>query len=207
MWSLFHLAKQGLNYTDTFPDASLYPGLIDGFPRIDLGLIFALVAVAAVWFALYRTSWGLKLRLVGHNARFAEYSGIKATFIMVSAMTVSGALGGLLGAMFVQGQAFQKLQVLFEGNLAFEGILVAIVARAPAAGGAVRGAGLRLPAAGRAADEHAHRRAVRGDRHRHRDHHPARRVVVLGAGQAVLRAAVRGRGGCAADQPVGSAQK
>ena len=127
---LFHLAKQGLNYTDTFPDASLYVGLMDGFPRIDLGLIFALLAVAAVWFALYRTSWGLKLRLVGHNARFAEYSGIKATFIMVSAMTVSGALGGLLGAMFVQGQAFQKLQVLFEGNLAFEGILVAIVARA-----------------------------------------------------------------------------
>lgn len=127
---LFHIAKQGLNYSDTFPDASLYPGLIPGFPRIDLGLIFALVAVAAVWFALYRTSWGLKLRLVGHNTRFAEYSGIKATFIMVSAMTVSGALGGLLGAMFVQGQAFGKLQVLFEGNLAFEGILVAIVARA-----------------------------------------------------------------------------
>jgi general nucleoside transport system permease protein len=127
---LFHIAKQGLNYSDTFPDGALYPGLIDGFQRIDVGLIFAIIAVAAVWFALYRTSWGLKLRLVGHNARFAEYSGIKATFIMVSAMTVSGALGGLLGAMFVQGQAFQKLQVLFEGNLAFEGILVAIVARA-----------------------------------------------------------------------------
>ena len=36
--------------------------------RIDLGLVIALVAVAVVWFALYRTSWGLKLRLVGHNA-------------------------------------------------------------------------------------------------------------------------------------------
>jgi simple sugar transport system permease protein len=107
----------------------MFPVLVDK-TRIDLGLILAIVAVAGVWFALYRTSWGLKLRLVGHNARFAEYSGIKATFIMVSAMTVSGALGGLLGAMFVQGQAFGKLQVLFEGNLAFEGILVAIVARA-----------------------------------------------------------------------------
>jgi simple sugar transport system permease protein len=97
--------------------------------RIDLGLIFALVAVGVVWFALYRTSWGLKLRLVGHNARFAQYSGIKPTFIVVSAMTASGALGGLLGSMFVQGQAFGNLTILFEGNLAFEGILVAIVAR------------------------------------------------------------------------------
>ena len=48
---------------------------------------------------------------------------------MVSAMTASGALGGLLGAMFVQGRSFGKLTVLFEGNLAFEGILIAIVAR------------------------------------------------------------------------------
>ena len=45
-------------------------------------------------------------------------------------MTASGALGGLLGAMFVQGQTWGKLTVQFEGGLAFEGILVAIVARA-----------------------------------------------------------------------------
>ena len=97
--------------------------------RIDLGLILALVATVVVWFALYRTAWGLKLRLVGHNARFAEYAGIKAALIMVSAMTAAGALGGMLGAMFVQGQSFGKLTVQFEGGLAFEGILVAIVAR------------------------------------------------------------------------------
>ncbi|HEV2517609.1 MAG TPA: ABC transporter permease [Devosia sp.] len=125
--------QAGVLTTNDFPDSSVFPQLIkfDGLnvTRLDLGLVFALVAVLVVWFALYRTSWGLKLRLVGHNARFAEYSGIKATFIMVSAMTVSGALGGLLGSMFVQGQGYGKLTVLFEGGLAFEGILVAIVAR------------------------------------------------------------------------------
>jgi len=118
----------GVLTTNPFPPIAVFPALIPN-TRIDIGLIFAIVAVLAVWFALYRTSWGLKLRLVGHNARFAEYAGIKATFIMVSAMTVSGALGGLLGAMFVQGRSFGKLTVLFEGNLAFEGILIAIVAR------------------------------------------------------------------------------
>jgi general nucleoside transport system permease protein len=118
----------GVLTTNAFPPIAVFPALV-GNTRIDIGLIFALVAVIAVWFALYRTSWGLKLRLVGHNARFAEYAGIKASFIMVSAMTASGALGGLLGAMFVQGRSFGKLTVLFEGNLAFEGILIAIVAR------------------------------------------------------------------------------
>ncbi|MCZ4345460.1 ABC transporter permease [Devosia neptuniae] len=111
-----------------FPDAAVFSPLIPG-TRIDLGLILALVATVLVWFALYRTSWGLKLRLVGHNARFAEYAGIKSSLIMVSAMTAAGALGGMLGAMFVQGQTYGKITVLFEGGLAFEGILVAIVAR------------------------------------------------------------------------------
>jgi simple sugar transport system permease protein len=122
------LGAPGMLYTSPFPMTSDYPALVAN-TRIDLGVIFAIAAVLAVWFALYRTSWGLKLRLVGHNARFAAYSGIRSGFIMVSAMTASGALGGLLGSMFVQGQAFGKLTVLFEGNLAFEGILVAIVAR------------------------------------------------------------------------------
>jgi len=122
------LGAPGMLYTAPFPTTSVFPALVPN-TRIDLGLIFAIIAVLAVWFALYRTSWGLKLRLVGHNARFAAYAGIRSSFIMVSAMTASGALGGLLGSMFVQGQIFGKLNVLFEGNLAFEGILVAIVAR------------------------------------------------------------------------------
>jgi simple sugar transport system permease protein len=125
--------QPGVLTTNDFPDSAVFPQLIklDGLniTRLDLGLVFAILAVLVVWFALYRTSWGLKLRLVGHNARFAEYSGIKSTFIMVSAMTAAGALGGLLGSMFVQGQGYGKLTVLFEGGLAFEGILVAIVAR------------------------------------------------------------------------------
>jgi len=118
----------GLLTTVKFPKSSLYPVLVAN-TRIDLGVVFAILAVLAVWFALYRTSWGLKLRLVGHNPRFAEYAGIKSNFIMVSAMTVAGALGGLLGSMFVQGQAFGQLTVLFEGGFAFEGVLIAIVAR------------------------------------------------------------------------------
>jgi len=122
-------ARVGILNSPDFPETAVFQPLVAG-TRIDLGLILAMIAVLVVWFALYRTSWGLKLRLVGHNPRFAEYAGIKPTFIMVSAMTASGALGGLLGSMFVQGQTYGRLTVLFEGGLAFEGILVAIVARA-----------------------------------------------------------------------------
>lgn len=121
-------APRGELKSEQFPPTSAFPALIHN-TRIDLGLIIAVLAVIAVWFALYRTSWGVKLRLVGHNSRFAAYAGIKANFIMVSAMTASGAIAGLLGAMIVQGRAFGNLAVAFEGYLSFEGILIAIVAR------------------------------------------------------------------------------
>lgn len=125
-----HLAPQGTGQLQTapFPPEAVFPAIVPG-TRFDLGIVVALVAVAVVWFVLYRTAWGLKLRLVGHNPKFAEYAGIRANFIMVSAMTVSGAIGGLLGAVFVQGRAFGRLSIDFDGNLAFEGILIAIVAR------------------------------------------------------------------------------
>lgn len=121
-------AGTGQLMTADFPDTAIFPAIIPG-TRFDLGIVIALVATFVVWFVLYRTAWGLKLRLVGHNPGFAEYAGIPSSVIMVSAMTAAGALGGLLGAVFVQGRAFGNLAVDFDGNLAFEGILIAIVAR------------------------------------------------------------------------------
>lgn len=121
-------AGSGQLMTNDFPDTAVFPAIIPG-TRFDLGIVIALITTFIVWFVLYRTAWGLKLRLVGHNASFAEYAGIRSSFIMVSAMTAAGAIGGLLGAVFVQGRAFGNLAVDFDGNLAFEGILIAIVAR------------------------------------------------------------------------------
>ncbi|SMY07131.1 ABC transporter permease [Flavimaricola marinus] len=125
-----HLAPPGsgqLNSPD-FPDASVLPAIIQG-TRFDLGIVVALVMTGLVWFVLYRTVWGLKLRLVGHNPTFAEGAGIRANVVMISTMTVSGAIGGLLGAVYVQGRAFGRIAIDFDGNLAFEGILIAIVAK------------------------------------------------------------------------------
>ena len=118
----------GVLMSTPFPPSAVFPALV-AHTRIDLGLILAILTAVVVSFALYRTGWGLRLRLVGHNARFAKYAGIEPASIMVGAMTLSGALGGLLGVMFVEGQAFGKIAIDFDGGLAFEGILVATVAR------------------------------------------------------------------------------
>lgn len=118
----------GLTRSAPFPDAAVYPALIPR-TRIDLGILIAIVAVVAVWFYLYRTERGFELRMVGFNSRFAQYAGINAPSTIVRTMVLSGAIGGLLGAVFVQGTAYGELAVSFEGMITFEGILVAIVAR------------------------------------------------------------------------------
>ena len=118
----------GLTTSAPFPAAAVYPALIAN-SRIDLGLVFALIATFTVWFALYRTRWGFELRMTGFNPKFAEHSGIDTPHRTISAFAVSGVLGGVLGAALVQGQSFGQLAVGFESALSFEGLLVAIVAR------------------------------------------------------------------------------
>lgn len=121
-------AGTGQLMSEKFPASAIYPAFVTN-TRIDLGLVIAAVLVFVVWFALYRTRWGLKLRLVGLNPQFAEYGGIRSDAILVGAMAAAGAIGGLLGAVFVQGRSFGQIVVDFDGGLSFEGILVAIVAR------------------------------------------------------------------------------
>lgn len=55
----------------------MLPALVPG-TRLDLGIGAALLATALVWFALRRRAWGLRLRLVGYNAGFADYAGSPA---------------------------------------------------------------------------------------------------------------------------------
>jgi simple sugar transport system permease protein len=125
-----HIAPEGSGLTRSapFPPTAVYPALVP-YTRVDLGLLVALVAVVAVWFLLSRTRLGFQIRMVGRNPHFAEHVGVAVGSTVVWAMTLSGVLGGLLGAVLVQGQAYGELAVGFEGLIAFEGILVAIVAQ------------------------------------------------------------------------------
>jgi simple sugar transport system permease protein len=118
----------GLTRSAPFPEAAVFPALIPR-TRIDLGLVVAAVAALAVWFFLMRTRRGFELRMVGANPDFAAQMGINVPGTIVRAMALSGVLGGLLGAVLVQGRAFGELAIGFEGLVSFEGILVAIVAR------------------------------------------------------------------------------
>jgi simple sugar transport system permease protein len=116
------------NQTVPLPDDALFPPVLFGgrFGFSILALVFALAAVLALAYLLSRTSFGYDIRTSGVQPQAAEYGGVDARRTIVASMTLSGALGGLAGAVYV-------LMILgnFETGVpayGFDGITVAILA-------------------------------------------------------------------------------
>lgn len=72
--------------------------IVLGATRLHAGIIVAVVCAVALWYLLFRTSFGFKVRTVGLSRGAANYSGISWRGIFVLAMAISGLLAGLAGA-------------------------------------------------------------------------------------------------------------
>ena len=51
---------------------------LTGNSRMNIGIFFALIAVAVIWFMLKKTTLGFEIRAVGLNPHASEYAGISA---------------------------------------------------------------------------------------------------------------------------------
>jgi ABC-type uncharacterized transport system permease subunit len=67
--------------------------------RIHIGLLVAFGAVLVVHFLLTRTSWGLRLQILGANPRAARHVGINLPRLIVTSFLLSGLLVGLAAAV------------------------------------------------------------------------------------------------------------
>jgi simple sugar transport system permease protein len=61
---------------------------------------FMYLAVFGVWFALYRTKWGLRVRAVGEHPKAADTMGIKVNATRWRALLLAGAIAGIGGASY-----------------------------------------------------------------------------------------------------------
>lgn len=95
---------------------------------LNLAFILAILACILVYIFLWKTKWGYELRAVGQNASAAEYGGISPRKQIITAMTMSGALAGLVAVNEVLG-ARHHFEVGFSAELGFLGIAVALLGR------------------------------------------------------------------------------
>jgi len=142
-WSVesFHLLRKPISDVSSLPespeipDATKLPLLFpaDGSSPLHIGLPLAIVAVIVVWFVLRHTALGLKLRAVGLNEMASRRAGLRASWLIILAMGVSGALGGLGGAIMILGQQYY-LTSDFSSGYGFDGLVVGLLSRGSAVG-------------------------------------------------------------------------
>ena len=110
--------KQG-GQTPPLPDAvrlgPLLPGLVDAVkgipfvgPVLGLGLLGhdafvygAFAMVGAVWWLLYRTRFGLRLRAAGENPAMVDAAGVSVLKMRYAALGLNGVLSALAGSYLV----------------------------------------------------------------------------------------------------------
>lgn len=73
--------------------------------ELDPVAYLAFLLVPALWWILFRTDWGLKVRAVGDHPRAADSLGIPVTKIRYQALIFGGMMAGLAGAYLSLCQA------------------------------------------------------------------------------------------------------
>ena len=112
--------------TNAIPDASALRTF--GTTDIHSGTVIALVACAALWWLLYYTREGLRLRATGFNASAARWAGVNVNAQIVRAMAISGAIAGLAGGIELLGVT-HRLYERFAAGYGYSGIAVALLAQ------------------------------------------------------------------------------
>jgi general nucleoside transport system permease protein len=79
--------------------------LAQGFLSHSLLVYLALALVPGVWWLLWRTRFGLRLRAVGENPAMVEAAGLSVQRLRYLALGLNGVLCGLAGAYLVLAQS------------------------------------------------------------------------------------------------------
>jgi general nucleoside transport system permease protein len=98
---VFRSQQTSVPQTNVVPLDKLLPK-IPG-TTIPVGIFVALAAVVGVYYIMTRTSIGLRLTVMGANARAALHAGLKVKRLILGAFFASGAFIGLGAAMEIMG--------------------------------------------------------------------------------------------------------
>ena len=119
----------GYNFpqTKTFEAVTQIPRLMAG-SRVNIGIVLALLGVAALWLFLFRTYAGFRQEVSGLAPAAARYAGFSSRRALWVALLTSGGAAGLAGALEVAGPIGQLTSYVPAGY-GFAAIIVAFVGR------------------------------------------------------------------------------
>lgn len=92
------------------------------------GIFIALCAAFALWYLLWRTKSGYKMRAVGLNPSAAEFAGIDSKRTGLKSMFIAGGLAALGGAFVVMSSGLAISTLSAQEGYGWDGITVALIA-------------------------------------------------------------------------------
>ncbi len=119
-----------IQQTERLTENADLPLLTSG-TRLNLGIVIALLVAVGGYFLLFRSTLGVRLRAVGHNAHASLYAAMPVQKSIVSALAISGACAGVAGAVLVFGSESHRLigeggASAFTQSAGFNGIVTAL---------------------------------------------------------------------------------
>ena len=87
-----------------------------------------MIAAIVIWVLIEKTTLGYKLKAVGFNNDAAKFAGINSDKSVLTALSISGALAGIGGAVQVLGMSGRLSQYAGQEGFGFQGITIALIA-------------------------------------------------------------------------------
>ncbi len=107
------------------PEQAWLPRLVPQ-TLLHAGAILAVVLAVLVYFFLWRTTIGYRIRAVGLNPNASRYAGINVPFYQALSMTLAGGFAGIAGAIEVIGIQHRLMDGVTSGY-GFTGIVAALL--------------------------------------------------------------------------------
>ena len=111
-----------------YPQSDLARSSLPVISGVHVGLVIAVAAAVIVWWLIFHTTEGLRLRATGFNPSAAQFAGINVKAQVARAMAISGALAGLAGGIELLGVT-HRLFERFAAGYGYSGIAVALLAQ------------------------------------------------------------------------------
>ena len=109
-----------------YRSAAMLPTIIKG-TRVHAGILIAILCAILVYLFLYKTKWGLQVRATGANAKFAKYSGMNVTKVIILVHVIAGAVAGCGGIVECLG-LHKRFEWTALPGYGFDGAMIAMLA-------------------------------------------------------------------------------
>ena len=117
----------GYMASDKFTPNAVLPVIVES-TQVTIAVFILVIVVFLSWLLIRRTPLGYEIRIIGSNLRFADYGGVNSKRTIMLVMAIGGIVAGLAGMHLANG-IHRQLVLNISFALAFEGVVVALLAR------------------------------------------------------------------------------